>query len=117
MFKFILLTFMVVLTADCMEIEPPSPKEILAPWSGTPPVQLGESKDSVRDSWGDPDEIRQLGADDIGIKKEEWIYDGRSNHPLRSPYISSKTIHLIFTGDSLTAYEATGGSTKAEVKE
>lgn len=97
-----------VLIIGCAEIEPPSPKQILAPWSGVPPVRLGETKDSVRDKWGEPDEIRQLGADDVGLIKEEWVYRGRyPDVPVDYKYLS-KTKSLIFTGESLTAYEAGG---------
>jgi hypothetical protein len=93
----------------CAEIEPPSPDRILAPWSGVPPVRLGESKDSVLDKWGEPDEIRQIGTDDIGLIKEEWIYYGRYPEvPVDYKYLS-KDKRLIFTGESLTGYETESG--------
>lgn len=108
---FCLLLSMLIM--GCAEIEPPSPKRILAPWSGVPPVRLGESKDSVRDKWGEPDEIRQLGADDVGLIKEEWIYRGRYPEvPVDYKYLS-KTKSLTFTGESLTAYK--GGDKTADL--
>ena len=89
----------------CAEIEPPSPDKILAPWSGVSPVQLGESKDSVRDKWGEPDKINLLGADEVGLVREEWVYRGRyTDVPVDYQYLS-KTKSLIFTGESLTGYK------------
>lgn len=89
----------------CAEIEPPSPERILTPWSGVQAVQLGESKDSVKDKWGEPDEIKQIGRDDVGLIKEMWIYRGRyPEMPVDYKYLS-KTKKLIFTGDSLTGYD------------
>jgi len=108
----------------CAEIEPPSPEKILAPWSGVPTARLGESKDSIKDKWGEPDEIRQLGTDEIGLAKEEWLYRGRyPDVPVDYKYLS-KTKKLIFTGDNLTAYEigekpkdTSGDKTKTNNKE
>ena len=92
----------------CAEIQPPSPKQILTPWSGVAPVQLGESKESIIDNWGEPDEIIQLGADETGLIREEWIYHGRyPDIPIDKKYLS-KTKQLIFTGDSLTGYTSEG---------
>lgn len=106
---FILLSIFII---GCAEIEPPGPEKILAPWSGVSPVQLGESKDSVRSKWGEPDEIRQLGADELGLIREEWVYFGRYPEvPIDYKYLS-KTKRLIFTGESLTGYE-TGDKLKA----
>lgn len=100
---FVLLSIFII---GCAEIEPPSPEKILAPWSGVPPVRLGESKSSVRDKWGEPDEVRPLGADDVGLVKEEWVYRGRYPEvPVDYKYLS-KTKRLIFTGESLTGYES-----------
>jgi hypothetical protein len=90
----------------CAEIEPPTPDKILAPWSGTPPVQLGESKDSVKDKWGEPDQVVQRGADEVGLLKEEWVYRGRyTDVPVDYKYLS-KTKRLMFTGESLTGYKS-----------
>ena len=100
-FSLVLSIFLI----GCAEIEPPSPERILAPWSGVPPVRLGESKDSVKDMWGEPDDIRQLGVDETGLIREEWIYHGRYPEvPVDYKYLS-KTKRLIFTGESLTSYE------------
>jgi len=101
----VLLALLAFVFVGCAEIELPPAKKILAPWSGTSPVQLGESKDSVRGKWGEPDEIELLGADEVGLIKEAWVYRGRySDIPVDYKYLS-KTKRLIFTGDSLTAYE------------
>jgi len=106
MFKlFVVSLLLVFIFLGCAEIEPPSPKEILTPFSGMSPVTLGESKDSVRDKWGEPDEIELLGADDVGLVREAWIYHGRyEDVPVDYKYLS-KSKRLIFTGESLTAYE------------
>lgn len=105
-----------VFIIGCAEIVPPSPDKILAPWSGVTPVRLGESKDSVREKWGEPDEIRQLGADDVGLIKEEWVYRGRYPEvPVDYKYLS-RTKRLIFTGESLTSYE-TGEKTQGPLPE
>jgi len=103
----VLVTYVILglLLIGCAGIDPPTPKKILTPFAGMSPVQLGESKDSVRDKWGEPDEIEMLGADDVGLIREAWIYRGRySDVPVDYKYLS-KTKRLIFTGDSLTAYE------------
>ena len=93
-----------IFLAGCAEIEPPSPDQIMAPWTGASPVHLGESKDSIRDKWGEPDEVNPLGADEVGLLKEEWVYRGRySDVPVDYHYLS-KTKRLIFIGESLTGY-------------
>ncbi|MFH1868020.1 MAG: hypothetical protein ABH843_03515 [Candidatus Omnitrophota bacterium] len=107
MLRFIVFTICLsVVFIGCAEIEPPSPERILSPWSGVPPVRLGESKDSVRDSWGEPDDIRSLGTDETGLIKEEWTYRGRYPEiPVDYKYLS-KPKRIIFTGESLTSYDA-----------
>jgi len=111
MFKFSLLAAVICLfISGCAEIEPPGPEKILAPWSGVSPVRLGETKDSVRDKWGEPDEIRTLGADDIGLAKEEWIYYARYPEIPIDLQNLSKSKYLIFTGTSLTGYRSSGES-------
>lgn len=88
----------------CAEITPPGPDKILAPWKGVSPARLGESKDEVLDKWGEPDNITMLGADDVGLIKEEWVYYGRYPGVFIDYQYLSKTKHLIFTGNSLTEY-------------
>lgn len=93
------------LFSGCAGIDPPGPDRILAPWAGTPAVRIGESKDSVRDKWGEPDEINGLGTDSVGLVKEEWVYFGRyPSIPVDRMYLS-KTKRLMFTGNSVTGYE------------
>lgn len=88
----------------CAGIEPPHlAQRVLPPWSDGANVKLGENKDSVRDKWGEPDEIRYLGVDDVGLRKEEWIY--RDRYPeIPMEGMLFKGSYLIFTGDSLTSY-------------
>lgn len=101
-----------LLIIGCAEIEPPTPKRLLSPWSGVPPARLGENKDSIRDRWGDPDEIRQLGTDETGLAKEEWTYRGRYPEVPVDYKFLSKTKRFIFTGESLTGF-----TPEAEAKE
>jgi hypothetical protein len=102
----ILLCFIISIFGNgCAGIEPPSPGRLIPPWDGASPLHLGDSKDFVLDKWGEPDEIIQIGVDDVGLIQEEWIYDG--TYPVLE--IESKILtrgeSLIFTGNALTGYK------------
>jgi len=105
MLRLLLSVILLVSLTGCAEIEPPGPERILAPWSGVPHVRLGESKDSVRDKWGEPDEIRQLGTDNVGLVREEWVYRARYDVIPVDYQNLSKTKKLRFTGNSITGYD------------
>jgi len=108
----VLCLILAVYVIGCAGIEVPSPQEVLPPWTDGANVHLGESKDSVRSKWGEPDEIRYLGADEVGLHKEEWIY--RDRYPeIPVEGILFRGSRLTFTGDSLTAYGADKDSSGA----
>lgn len=102
----ILLCVLVCVTGGgCAGIEPPSPKRLMPPWNGPSPLHLGDSKDLVIDRWGEPDQIRQTGVDDVGLVQEEWIYDGKYPVLELDAKILARSQSLIFTGNALTGYK------------
>lgn len=92
--------------AGCAEIEPPTPEKIISPWSSMPNIRLGDTKEDVVSRWGEPDEKKEIGVDELGVAKEEWAYYGR--YPLMAPvdyqYLS-KTKYLYFEGNILVRQE------------
>lgn len=104
--KPLLLTAVFVLfLTGCAGIEPPSPKALLTPWSSTPSTRLGDSKEKILSKWGEPDEINNIGVDELGNAKEEWVYRGRyPTAPVDYKYLS-KTKYLYFEGNNLVGEE------------
>lgn len=75
----------------------------------TPPAALGQTKGQVEKDWGAPDEVIDLGYDEVGIPKEEWVYVSKPTSVLDEHTYVCRTQRLIFTGDYLT--EHTSGKT------
>ncbi|NQT90301.1 MAG: hypothetical protein HQ558_03510 [Candidatus Omnitrophica bacterium] len=92
-----------VFSAGCAGIEPPSAERVFTPWRNATPLQLGESKGSVMDKWGAPDNIVQLGPDELGLQQEEWVYQNALEVPVGHEYVG-RTKRLIFTGNVLTGH-------------
>ncbi len=105
-----LYIYLIILTitlscTGCAEIEPPSPEKILSPWSSMPNIRLGNTKEDVLSRWGEPDETNQIGADELGVAKEEWVYYGRyPMAPVDYQYVS-KTKYRYFEGNILVRQE------------
>jgi hypothetical protein len=68
-------------------------------------VVMGTSKDEIIEKWGEPSQIKNLGYDDIGLKKEAWIYNAWfHNAPLDFRHFSRKKC-IYFTGDYVTGFK------------
>ena len=96
----------IFILSGCAEIKTPSPEYALThPLSTKSMVVAGTSKDEVLEKWGEPNNIMDMGFDDMGIKKEAWSYDSWfPKIPLDHRHFSrSKKIY--FTGDYVTGYE------------
>jgi hypothetical protein len=116
--KFNVLYILIVLsliTAGCAGIEPPSPQRVLRPLSDPPPFHLGDSKELIKDTLGEPDHINQLGGDEVGLIKEEWVYQAKSPKLIDREYMRND-LRLIFTGDTLTSYRSEEPQTAADKK-
>jgi hypothetical protein len=90
----------------CAGIEPPQPEKILSHPLGTGPIDVGMTKEEIRELWGEPDLIQNVGeSKDMGsTQKEEWIYYGRvRNLPVSYGYLA-KSLHLYFDGNNLTSF-------------
>jgi len=65
----------------------------------------GTSKGEVIEKWGEPSEVVDMGYDDMGLKKEAWIYEAWFPHtPLDYRHFSRKK-KIYFTGECATGYE------------
>jgi hypothetical protein len=103
--SFILI--MILLLSGCAGLEAPTPERFIPPWSGASALNLGDSKEHVRDQWGEPERINYLGVDEVGLIKEEWIYEGRKLPVIEiEPKMLVKGKNLVFTGHALTGYKA-----------
>jgi hypothetical protein len=100
----ILILFALILTG-CAGLEAPTPERFIPPWSGASALHLGDKKDYVISQWGEPEYINQLGVDEVGLVKEEWVYAGRKLPVIEiEPKMLVKGKNLIFTGNALTGY-------------
>ena len=92
----------------CAEITPPSPVDVLTHPFGKGPLAVGMTREKVVSMWGEPDDVVDLGANEWGAPREEWIYRARYPRvPIDVGYIS-RTKHLYFEGDVLTRWEDRG---------
>jgi len=68
-------------------------------------VTQGTAKDEVIEKWGEPNQVKHLGYDDMGLKKEAWIYNAWFPHaPLDFRHFSRKKC-IYFTGNFVTGFE------------
>ncbi len=89
----------------CAEITPPSPVEVLRHPLGRGLLEIGMTKGKVTSIWGEPDDIVDLGTNEWGASREQWIYRARySRVPIDAGYIS-RTKYLYFEGDVLTRWK------------
>ncbi|MFH0732923.1 MAG: hypothetical protein V2A72_08445 [Candidatus Omnitrophota bacterium] len=91
--------------AGCAEITPPSPEAIISPWSSMPNIRLGDTKEDVISRWGEPDEKNEIGVDELGVSKQEWVYYGRYPVAIVDYQYLSKTKYLYFEGNILVRQE------------
>ena len=74
------------------------------PWDVGGPIARGTSKAEIRAKWGDPDAVIPHGVDELGLAKEEWVYQAKADLPIDYRYLS-KTKRILFTGDHVTGWE------------
>ncbi|UCH12146.1 MAG: hypothetical protein JSW18_04840 [Candidatus Omnitrophota bacterium] len=100
-----ILAILTFFLTGCAEIEPPGPDVLISPWSSMPNIRLGDTKEDVISRWGEPDEKNEIGVDELGVAKEEWVYYGRYPMvPVDYQYVS-KTKYLYFEGNILIRQE------------
>lgn len=100
------LLLIIFAVSGCAEIQTPTPQYALTHPLGTKTmVTQGTPKGEVIEKWGEPDKIIEMGEDDMGIKKEAWIYEAWfQNAPLDYRHFSRKK-KIYFTGDYVTGFE------------
>jgi len=103
MFKFLLISILLLSLTGCAGITPPTPEDIIKHPLGSDSVKIGMTKGKVREMWGDPDQINYVVDKEMwGGARDEWVYVARySIIPIDKNYLS-KTRKLYFDGESLT---------------
>ena len=111
----ILVPIFLLVFSGCAEIKVPTPEYALThPLSTKTMVTRGTPKDEVIEKWGEPDDIIKMGVDDMGLKKEAWIYEAWfPGTPLDYRHFSRKK-KVYFTGDYVTGYEDIEDGDKVE---
>jgi len=92
--------------SGCADVKVPTANYALThPLSTKTMVTPGTSKEEIREKWGEPSDIKELGFDDMGIKKEAWIYNAWFPHtPLDFRHFSRKKC-IYFTGNYVIGFE------------
>ncbi len=100
------LVLFILFSCGCADIKMPTTQYALTHPLGTKTmVTQGTSKDEVIEKWGEPSQIKYLGYDDMGIKKEAWIYNAWFPHaPLDYRQFSRRKC-IYFTGNYVTGFE------------
>ncbi|MBI3318685.1 MAG: hypothetical protein HYZ90_06055 [Candidatus Omnitrophica bacterium] len=91
----------------CGEIQGPKSAEDLLthPFGTQGPFKRGTTKAEVVADWGNPKHIVPHQVDELGVAREEWIYEGwLPGLPIDHEYVS-RTKHLFFEGDHLVRWE------------
>ncbi len=100
------LLFAIFLMCGCADINTPTAYYALTHPLGTKTmVTAGTSKDKVIEKWGEPSDIVDMGYDDMGIKKEAWIYEAWFPCAPLDYRQFSRRKKIYFTGDYVTGYE------------
>lgn len=102
----ILIIAILFVISGCADIKVPTTQYALThPLSTKTMVTPGTSKEEIREKWGEPSDIKELGYDDMGIKKEAWIYNAWFPHtPLDFRHFSRKKC-IYFTGNYVIGFE------------
>lgn len=102
---YIVLLACIIFLVGCAEIEPPSPEKLITPWNVMISIRTGNTKELVISKWGEPDKKNQIGVDEFGTIKEEWVYYGKyPMAPIDDQYLS-KNRYLYFEGNILVRQE------------
>ena len=101
-----LVIYCTLILAGCADIKVPTTHYALThPLSTKTMVSHGTSKDEVIEKWGEPSEVKESGYDDMGLKKEAWVYNAWfHNAPLDFRQFSRKKC-IYFTGNYVTGFE------------
>lgn len=96
----------IIFLAGCADVKTPTAHYALTHPLGTKTmVSNGTSKDEVIEKWGEPSEEIDMGFDEMGLKKEAWIYEAWfPKAPLDYRHFSRKK-RIYFIGDYVTGYE------------
>ena len=102
----IFLLLILLLLSGCADIKVPTAHYAITHILSTKTmVTQGTGKDEVIEKWGEPSQVKNLGYDDMGLKKEAWIYDAWfHNAPLDFRHFSRKKC-IYFTGDYVTGFK------------
>jgi len=102
----ILMAIGLMLLSGCADVKTPSAHYALThPLSTKTMVVPGTSKEEVIEKWGEPNEIVDVGVDDMGLKKEAWIYEAWfPGVPLDHKHFSRRK-KIYFVGDHVIYYE------------
>lgn len=84
-------------------VSPTGHYAVTHPWNTGAPISRGTSKAEMLEKWGKPDSVIPLGVDELGLAKEEWVYQGKTDIPIDYRYLS-KTKRIVFTGDHVTGW-------------
>ncbi len=68
----------------------------------TPAIEMGQSKDAIKLSWGMPERKILLEPDETGLEREAWIYTTKPFGIFNNNAYVCKTQKLVFTGGYLT---------------
>lgn len=91
--------------AGCGDFVAPTKQYAMThPWDTGTPISRGTSKAEVLHKWGTPDAVIPHGVDELGLPKEEWVYQGKADVPVDYRYLS-KTKRIFFTGDHVTGWQ------------
>jgi hypothetical protein len=90
----------------CADVKVPDAQYALKHPLGTKSMVIaGTSKAEIIEKWGEPDDMIEMGYDEMGIKKEAWVYNAWfPKAPLDYRHFSRRK-KIYFTGDSATGYE------------
>jgi hypothetical protein len=103
---FLSLSLFILFVSGCETLPPPTPQQIITNPLGTTPLRRGMTKEEIVALWGQPNKIVKKGRDELGVPKEEWIYDARYPAvPVDYNYLS-KTKKLFFEGNNLVNWES-----------
>jgi len=100
---------LILIISGCADIKVPTMHYALGhPLSTKTMVIPGTSKEKILEKWGEPSQKIDMGFDDVGLKKEAWIYEPWFPHlPLDYRYLSRKK-KIYFVGDYAVGYEDMG---------
>jgi len=101
---FVLLALLVL--SGCADMKTPTAKYALTHPLSTKTMAIpGTNKGEILEKWGEPYDIIDMGYDDMGIKKEAWIYNAWfPGAPLDHRHFSRRK-KIYFTGDYVTGME------------